>query len=114
MIERGRPRIAYSSLMEALRLNPNNSDARAKLVQIQQSLQGQQLNPQPLKVQLERYPSSAPRRLVQGRIDASGKFIPDGIEVEFYENGRLKRFLDIEYGRVIGQVMKWDENGNPL
>lgn len=114
MAERGRPRIAYSSLMEALRLNPNNTEARKSLDQIRPVLVGQQLDPQPLSVQFSRYPSAAPRKLVQGRFDASGQFLPDGIEVEFYENGRLKRFLDIERGKPKGLEATWDAKGKQL
>jgi tetratricopeptide (TPR) repeat protein len=114
MAERGRPKIAYSSLMEALRLNPNNTAASQKLAQIRPLLAGQELNPQPPFIQLDRYPSGAPRRLVQGRINAGGELIPDGIEVEFHENGRLKRFIDIDQGKVIGREKTWDASGKQL
>jgi len=114
MVERGRAKIAYSSLMEALRLNPNNADARKSLDQIQPSLAGQMLYAQPATVQLASYPSAAPRKLVQGRINDGGKFIQDGIAVEFHENGRLKQFVDYELGKVLGLVKAWDETGNPL
>jgi len=114
MAERGRPRIAYSSLMEALRLNPNNSDVSFRLAQIRPLLAGEELDPQPPQIRLDRYPSSAPRRLVQGRVNANGDFVPDGIEAEFHENGRLKRFTDYERGRMVGVEMTWDENGKQL
>jgi tetratricopeptide (TPR) repeat protein len=114
LAESGRPKTAYPSLMEALRLNPNNSAARLKLEQIRPSLSGQTLDPQPAMVRMTRYPSSAPLKLVQGRLDASGSFIPDGIEVEFHENGRLKRFGDIENGTPCGVDMFWDLSGKLL
>jgi tetratricopeptide (TPR) repeat protein len=114
MAERGRPRIAYPSLLEAVRLNPNNAEARRKLEQISPSRTGQQFDPSLLSVQLSRYASSAPQRLVQGRLDSSGNFVPDGIEVEFYENGRLKRFLDIERGSLKGLEITWDADGRQL
>ena len=114
MTERGRLRIAYSSLMEALRLNPNNTEARKKLDQIQPALAGQELDPRPFAVQQSRYPSGAPHKLVQGRLDSSGHFLPDGIEVEFFENGRLKRFLDIERGKPKGLEATWDVKGKQL
>lgn len=114
MAERGRVRIAYSSLMEALRLNPNNTNARKSLDQIRPSLAGQELDPRPLSVQLSRYPSGAPHKLVQGRLDSSGRLLPDGIEVEFYENGRLKRFLDFERGKPKGIIATWDAKGKQL
>jgi tetratricopeptide (TPR) repeat protein len=114
MAERGRPRIAYSSLMEALRINPNNSEARKMLEQIRPSLTGQELNAQPPTIQLTRYPSTAPQTLTQGRMNASGEFIADGIQVEFYENGRLKRFLDIAHGKVKGLEVTWGPDGRQL
>ncbi len=114
MAERGRPRIAYPSLMEALRLNPNNTVARQKLDQIRPLLAGHELSPQPALIQLDHYPSMAPLKLVQGRLNSSGIFIPDGIEADFHENGRLKRFLDIDQGKANGLEMTWDTDGRLL
>ena len=114
MAERGRPRIAYSSLMEALRINPNNDAASRKLELIRPSIAGMKLDVQPPIIHLDHYPSSAPHTLIQGRLDGNGNFIPDGIEAEFYESGRLKSFIDLEHGKAISQEMKWDENGEPL
>jgi tetratricopeptide (TPR) repeat protein len=114
MAERGRLRIAYSSLMEALRLNPNNTKARERLDKIRPALASQELDSRPLTAQLSRYPSAAPHKLVQGRLDSRGQFLPDGIEVEFHENGRLKRFLDIARGKPKGLEATWDAKGKQL
>jgi len=114
MAERGRPEIAYPSLMQALRLNPNNSAARQKLAQITPMLPEPKPGPQLLPVQLDYYPGTAPRRLLQGQRDTGGRFIPDGIEAEFYENGRLKRFTDYEEGVRNGAEMTWDTDGRLL
>ncbi|MGK5095166.1 hypothetical protein WDW89_24545 [Deltaproteobacteria bacterium TL4] len=111
MAERGRPRIAYSSLMEAIRLNPNNVQALRKLEQIRPLLVGHELNPLPPQIQLDRYPSMTLRKLVQGRLNSRGLFVPDGIEAEFHENGRLQRFLDIDQGKPKGLEMTWDQDG---
>jgi tetratricopeptide (TPR) repeat protein len=110
MAERGRPGIAYPSLIQALRLNPNNSEARQKLAQIKPLLRGQEPSPQPLFIQLDYYPSAAPRKLVQGYRNASD-FTLHGIEAEFYENGRLKRFADYENGVRQGVEITWDSGG---
>ena len=114
MAERGRPTIAYSSLKEALRLNPNNSAARQKLAQINPMLRGQELRTDPPLIQQDFYPSAAPRRLVQGRRNAGGQFIPEGIDVTFYENGRLKQFVDYENGVKHGTEISWDSDGQVL
>ncbi len=114
MAERGRAVIAYPSLMQALRLNPNNSAARQKLAQINPLLRGQEPSPQPLFIQLDYYPSAAPRMLVQGHRNTSGHFIPHGIKAEFYENGRLKRFTDYEEGVRHGNEITWDSDGGLL
>ena len=114
MAERGRPTIAYSSLKEALRLNPNNSAARQKLAQINPMLRGQELRADPPLIQQDFYPSAAPRRLVQGRRNASGQFIPEGIDVIFYENGRLKHFVDYVNGVKHGAEITWDSDGQVL
>jgi tetratricopeptide (TPR) repeat protein len=114
MAERGRPRIAYPSLMEALRLNPNNSDARKRFNLIRPSLEGQELRSQPPKILMENYPSTAPRLLVQGYNNAKGSFIRDGIEIEFYDNGRLMRLTDYERGVRDGLEITWDRDGKLL
>jgi tetratricopeptide (TPR) repeat protein len=114
MAERGRLKIAYASLMEALRLNPNNVEARRKLDQIRPSLAGQDPEPQPFTTRMTRYPTSAPQKLVMGRLDSSGQFVPDGIDVEFHANGRLKRFLDIDRGKAKGLEVTWDAEGKEL
>jgi tetratricopeptide (TPR) repeat protein len=114
MARRGLPRIAYPSLMQALHLNPNNTRARKTLAEIRPLLKGQPPNPQPADILLETYPSKAPRQLVQVRPGDSGTHIPDGIEVEFYENGRLKRFLDVSMGRTKGAEITWDIDGRRL
>lgn len=114
MARRSRPRIAYIMLMEALRLNPNNMNARKILAQVQPLLQGNIPVPQSPNIALEVYPSLAPRKLVQLHRDQNGRMLPDGIEVEFHENGRIKRFLDIEWGQKNGLEVTWDPNGRQL
>ena len=115
MAKRGRARIAYSSLMEALRLNPNNGLARSTLNQLGPLLKGQSLIPQPPEIMMDIYPSIiGPRLLVQIRRDSRGQPVADGIEVEFYENGRVKRFVDIDHGIRNGVEMIWDADGKLL
>ncbi|MBU0484752.1 MAG: hypothetical protein KKB30_09600 [Proteobacteria bacterium] len=114
MADRGRPQIAYPSLMQALQINPNNKDASFKLAQIRPLLKGLEFSRKFLLVQLDYYPSTAPRKMVQGRRNTNGQFIQDGIEVEFHENGRLKSFLDIEQGKPNGLEMTWDSEGKVL
>jgi hypothetical protein len=114
MARRGNPRIAYGSLMEALRLNPNNAGARMTLSQIQPLLGNTPPSPQlPFPV-LEIYPSLSPRKVAQVRYDAGGRGVPDGIEVEFHENGRLKRFQDFDQGVRHGLDVTWDTDGRLL
>jgi tetratricopeptide (TPR) repeat protein len=114
MARRGRPGVAYPSLMQALHLNPNNIRARKALDEIRPLLRGQLPDPQPADIVFDTYPSKAPHQLVQVRHGDSGKRIHDGIEVEFYENGRLKRFLDISMGKSNGVEMTWDMDGRRL
>ncbi|KPK23678.1 MAG: hypothetical protein AMJ61_15365 [Desulfobacterales bacterium SG8_35_2] len=114
MAKRGRTRIAYSSLMEALRLNPTNALARSTLAQIKPYFKGQLPDPRPPEILLDIYPSITPRLLVQVRRDPQGRPIRDGIEVEFYENGRVKRFLDLDWGVPNGVEIIWDKEGRQL
>jgi len=114
MAKRGRPGIAYPSLLEALRLNPNNAVARRTLDQMRPLLRGQKPNPQLSHIILDIYPSRAPRMLTQIIRDSAGRTIPHGVQVEFHENGRLKRFVDIDWGKPNGAEIIWDRNGNVL
>jgi len=114
MTKRGRLDLAYASLQEALRLNPNNANARQLLAQVRQMLGGQSLNPNMPRIILDTYPSLAPRKLLQVRQDANGRPVPDGIEVEFFENGRIKRFQDYQKGLKDGLELTWDEKGQQL
>jgi len=111
MARHGRPEVAYSSLREALRLNPKNSGARMELARIEPMLKGRDPSPQPPFISLEIYPSMAPLKLVQVRRAANGHPVADGIEVEFYENGRIKYYLDLEQGVPNGLELKWDPAG---
>jgi tetratricopeptide (TPR) repeat protein len=111
MAWRGRPRIAYGNLKEALRLNPDNSDAQKILAQIRPLVRQRFPNSQPHEISLDVYPGGSPRKLVQLGSDARGRNVPDGIEVEFYENGRVKRLVDLDHGAKVGVEMTWDEDG---
>ena len=55
-----------------------------------------------------------PPHFVQERVASNGQFVPDGIEVEFHENGRLKHFLDIEQGKPKGLELTWDDSCKQL
>jgi tetratricopeptide (TPR) repeat protein len=114
MAKRGRLEIAYASLMEALRLNPNNNYAKATLARVRQAMGTYTPNLQPTQLVLNLYPSQAPHTLAQVSRDASGRFVTDGIEVEFYENGRLKYFADIAQGQLNGFEMTWGPDGKLL
>jgi Flp pilus assembly protein TadD len=114
MAKRGRLGIAYDSLTEALRLNPNNSRARTTLAQILPSLGAQPPKPRPPNIMLEIYPSRAPHKLAQVSRNTNGSTVFHGIEVEFHENGRLKRFLDLDHGKPNGLEMNWNQEGRLL
>jgi tetratricopeptide (TPR) repeat protein len=113
MAKRGRLEVTYASLQEALRLNPNNAVAKKALEQMPRELAGN-LDAAAPEILLEVYPSQAPRKLVQVRRDARGGALPDGIEVEWHENGRLKRFLDVDHGVPNGLEATWDPAGRLL
>lgn len=111
MARRGRLDIAYASLMEALRLNPGNTGAQQTLAQVRQMMGGPPSDPQLPSIRLDSYPGLAPRKLEQLRRDANGRSISDGIEAEFYENGRLKRFRDLSQAVPNGFDMSWAPDG---
>ncbi len=114
MAKRGRLNVAYASLMEALRLNPNSNGAKATLARIRQIMGPATPNPQPAELMLSLYPSQAPLSLAQVRRNTEGRFIYDGTKAEFYENGRLKYFADFDQGALNGLEMTWDADGRLL
>jgi len=110
MAERGRYEVAYPSLREALRLNPGNVEAERALARLRGILGPDARGDSP-KVTLKRYPSGAPRQIVQVRSDATGRTIPHGISVEWYEGGELERVLDYADGVPHGAEVSWDPSG---
>ncbi|MEJ2199838.1 MAG: tetratricopeptide repeat protein [Desulfuromonadaceae bacterium] len=114
MAKRDRLRIAYYSLREAQRLNPKNLAVQKALEQLPQYAAREAQNPQVFKTQLELYPSEGPKKMVQMSRARNGRLVPDGIEAEWYENGRIKRFLDWEQGLRHGLELRWDANGQLL
>ncbi|MBW2493742.1 MAG: hypothetical protein JRE43_03235, partial [Deltaproteobacteria bacterium] len=113
MAERGRFSIAYSSLLEALRLNPRNAKAESALARLREIL-GSELPDAPPKVTLKRYASGAPEQIVQVRTDAAGGIVPDGIATDWYETGEPRRLLDYANGVPHGAEVTWDPSGRVL
>jgi len=111
MAQRKRYAAAFSNLLEARRLNPDNTETESLLARIGNILGPGAQNLTPPKVDLKRHPSGAPRRMAQVRLNATGRYIADGIWTEWYENGQLKRFADYVNGRLNGVEMTLDPNG---
>ena len=114
MSKRGALDNAYDSLTTALRLNPKNATARKTLARVQKLMGDYTPSLPPPRPVLSVYPSNAPHILRQVRIDQSGNLVTDGIEVEFYENGRLKYFADKFAGKLNGLEVTWDSDGRLL
>lgn len=111
MAERKRYPLAYSSLMEAVRIYPQNTEAKSAVERLRKLLRPDALNPAPPKVTLDKYPSGAVRKVVQVRADATGRYIPNGIWTEWYENGELRRFVDYVEGVPHGIEIAWSPQG---
>jgi tetratricopeptide (TPR) repeat protein len=111
MAQRKRYAAAFTNLLEARRLNPHNTETESLLTRIRNILGPDAQNLTPPKVTLKRHPSGAPRRIAQVRLNATGRYIADGIWTEWYENGQLKRFADYASGRLDGVEMTLDQNG---
>jgi len=114
MAERGRYAAAYSDLLEARRLNPQDKETEFYLARLLERLGPEARNIGQPKVALERYPSGALFIIAQMKPDATGRFIPDGIYTEWYEGGELKRFVDYTGGVVHGVDMTWDPDGEVI
>ena len=113
MAKKGRPEIAYPSLMESLRLNPNNLRAQKSLEQVRRLLENQKPTPWPAEIELKAYSSGGPHRLTQLRKNVTGEFISDGVEVEFHRNGRIKNFKVMAKGKIIEEAT-WNFEGENL
>jgi len=114
MAKRDRMRIAQASLLEALHINPKNLTVKKALAQFPKLSGDQALNLSAPNILLDAYPSLAPHKLMIVRSDSKGWEIPYGIEVEFHENGRLKRFLDLDQGVPNGLEIILDKDGRIL
>jgi hypothetical protein len=114
MAERKRYAVAYPSLMEALRLNPRNTEAESALARLRELLEPNARATTSLKVTLMRYPSGAPQEIVQVRTDTTGRYIPFGIMTQWYEDGELKRFVDYADGVPHGVEVLWDPSGRVI
>jgi len=110
MAERQRYAVAYSSLLEALRLNPRNHEAQSALARLREIL-GPEVRGAPPKVTLKRYPSGVPEQIAQVRSDADRGFVPDGIATEWYETGEPRRLVDYADGVPHGIEVFWDPSG---
>ena len=110
MAERGRYAAAYSDLLEARRLNPEDKETEFLLARLREQLGPEAQNIALPKIALKRYPSGALLRIVQVKPDATGRYIPDGIWTEWYEGGELKSFVDYARGVPHGVAMTWDPN----
>lgn len=111
MARRGRYAAAFSNLLEARRLNPEDRETGSLLARL-----GAQLGPEarslvPPKVTLRRYPSGALSKIVQVKPGATGRYIADGIWTEWYEGGELKRFVDYIDGKPHGEEVVWSPDG---
>jgi tetratricopeptide (TPR) repeat protein len=111
MAERHRYEVAYPSLLEALRLNPQNAQAESALARLRELLEPAARSAAPPKVTLTRYPSGAPLEVAQVRLDSSGRYTRHGILTEWYEDGELKRLLDYRDGVPDGAELSWDKSG---
>ena len=111
MAQRRRYATAFSDLLEARRLNPDNTETASLLARLGNLLGPDAQNITPPKVSLERYPSGAPRSIAQVHPNKAGRYVADGIWTEWYENGQLKRFADYVNGRRTGVDMTVDPNG---
>jgi tetratricopeptide (TPR) repeat protein len=114
MAQRQRYAAAFSDLLEARRLNPQNKDTESLLARLRERLGSKARNIALPKIALKRYPSGALLRIVQMKPDATGRYIPDGIWTEWYEGGELKQFVDYTSGVPHGVGMTWDPKGQVI
>ena len=114
MAERKRYAPAYTSIREALRLNPRNMEAKSALSRLSKLVMPEAQNNAQPKVTLKEYPSGAVQTITQVKLNKSGRYIPDGILTDWYESGDLKHLVDYDNGVMRGIEVKWDPDGHVI
>jgi tetratricopeptide (TPR) repeat protein len=114
MAQRQQFSAAFSHLLEAERLNPDNTETQSLLERVGQRLGANVREITTPKISLEEYPSGTPRKIVQVKLDASGRAVPEGIWTEWYESGELKRFVDYADGVPHGVEVIWNPAGGVI
>lgn len=114
MAQRGNLRAALASYLQARRLNPKNPKINARIASVSTQLGEAAREIAPPKISVSRYESGYPRTIAQTQPDASGRHVPDGIWTEWYDGGKLKRFVDYAGGVPHGVSVTWDESGRPV
>ncbi len=112
MAERGRYATAYSSLREAQRLNPANTDARWALQRLAELIGPQAGTLERPEISIRSYASGVPRQVYQHVRDTAGRPVADGIWTEWYEGGEPRRFVDFDGGLRHGVELTWTRDGH--
>ena len=60
----------------------------------------------------EKYPSGKPKATWNARICPNGRYLLDGVETHYYENGKKQREVTWASGRRTGEETLWAENGD--
>ena len=63
---------------------------------------------------MDEYPSGAIRRIIQVKVDATGRTIPDGIWTEWHEGGEPQRYVEVFGGVPAGADVAWDADGRVI
>lgn len=111
MAQRNRFAAAYSNLLEAQRLNPQNDETEALLSLVRKRLGPEIQTIHPPKISLKRYRSGMPHSITQVQPNAEGRYIPEGAWTQWYESGELKRYVDYSNGVPHGVAMEWSADG---
>jgi len=111
MAERGRYAAAYSSLLEARRLNSGNADTEWALERLAGLIGPQAREIGQPEISIRSYSSGTPREVYQHLSDAAGRPVANGIWTEWYEGGEPRRFVDFDSGLRHGAEVTWAMDG---
>ncbi|MCP3956660.1 MAG: hypothetical protein GY719_02290 [bacterium] len=114
MTQRGRYAVALRCLLEARRLSPGDPNLETRISALRERLGGETPALGTPVISATRYASGYPRTIAQTQTDATGREVVDGIWTEWFDGGRLKRFVDYSNGVPDGVSVTWDENGEVL
>ena len=106
----GRHDLALAAYERALELAPQDAKLQRKVSGLSERIPAEARFAD-LQPQVTRHPSGYPESLTTTRSNASGRRVPDGFRVEWYDTGELRSFTLLRAGAENGPQVRWNRQG---